>query len=265
MVFRVAALAVLFVAPLYAQSAAKTAAAPAALPEGRALVDRHVKEVGGREAILSHKSMHVKGTLSIPASGITGPIEIFGATNPDRVIVKTSIPGIGDIMEGFDGSHGWILSPMTGPMLKVGKELQQTKFDADFYSELRDAKKYTSIKTVEKTTCPEITAPASKPGEGRPCYKVALGRIDGVEDIDFYDVATGLRAGGINTRESSMGTMTVTSAVGGYKKFGNMLVATTQSQKVMGVEQAITLSSVEYDKVDPSVFGPPAEIKALIK
>lgn len=265
MLSRFAAFAVLFIAPVYAQSPAKTAPAPAALPDGRAIVDRHIKEVGGRDAILSHKSMHVKGTLSIPASGITGPIEIFGATSPDRVTVKTSIPGIGDIMEGFDGSHGWILSPMTGPMLKVGKELQQTKFDADFYSELRDPKKYPTIKTVEKTTCPEVSGAATKPPEGRSCFKVALSRIDGTEDIDFYDAGTGLRAGGVNTRESSMGTMTLTSAIGGYKKFGNVLVATTQSQKVMGVEQTITLSSVEYDKVDPSVFAPPAEIKALIK
>jgi hypothetical protein len=143
---------------------------------------------------------------------------------------------------------------MTGPMLKVGKELQQVKLDADFYSELRDPKKYITVKTVEKTTF-----------DGRPCYKVALSRIDGAEDFDFYDVATGLRAGGINTRESSMGTMTVTSVIGGYKKFGNLLVATTQSQKVMGVEQTITLTSVEFDKVDPSVFTPPAPIKALIK
>lgn len=265
MFLRFAAFAVLFAVPSYAQAPAKaTPAEAAALPDGRALVDRHIKEVGGREAILSHKSMHVKGTLAIPSSGITGPIEIFGAANPDRVTVKTTVPGIGEIMEGYDGSHGWILSPMTGPMLKVGKELQQTKFDADFYSELRDPKKYISVKTVEKTACPEAT-PAAKPAEGRQCYKVALSRVDGVEDIDFYDAGTGLRAGGINTRESSMGTITLTSAIGGYKKFGNILVATTQSQKVMGVEQTITLSSIEYDKVDPAVFAPPAEIKALIK
>lgn len=256
MFFRVAALAVLLVAPSYAQAPAKPAPAPAAaaLPDGRGIIDRHIKEIGGRAAVLGHTSMHVTGTLAVPASGITGPIEIFGAANPDRVMVKTSVPGIGDILEGFDGSHAWTLSPMTGPMLKVGKELQQTKLDADFYSELRDSKKYTSVKTVEQTTF-----------DGRQCYKVALSRIDGSEDFDFYDAATGLRAGGINTRESAMGTLTVTSVIGGYKKFGNLLVATTQSQKVMGVEQTITLSAVEFDKVDASVFTPPDAIKALIK
>jgi len=146
------------------------------------------------------------------------------------------------------------VSPMTGPMLKVGKELTQTKLDADFYSELRDPKKYPEVKTLEKATF-----------DGRPCYKLSIKRIDGIEDFDFYDVATGLRAGSINTRESPMGTLTMTSIEGGYKKFGKLMQATTVTQQVMGVEQKITLATVEYDTVQPSAFEPPAAIKALIK
>ena len=142
-------------------------------------------------------------------------------------------------MEGFDGSHGWSMSPMTGPMLKVGKELSQTKLDADFYSELRDPKSYPEVKTIEKTTF-----------DGRPCYKVSLKRIDGVEDFDFYDVATGLRAGSINTRETPNGVLTMTSIEGNYKKFGTLTQAMSVTQQVMGIEQKITLSTVEYDNVD---------------
>jgi hypothetical protein len=253
MFLRVATMAALLFAPFYAQAPAKSEPA-AALPDAREIINRHIKAIGGREAILAHKSLHAKGTLSIPASGISGPIELFGATGPDRMVVKTTVPGIGEIIEGFDGSHAWSVSPLTGPLLKVGKELSQTKLDADFYSELRDPKKYPMAKTLEKTTF-----------DGRPCYKVAMTRIDGSEDIDFYDVATGLRAGSINTRESQMGTLTLTSTEGGYKKFGKLLHATAVTQKVMGVEQVISLASVEYDKVDPSAFAPPAAIKALIK
>jgi hypothetical protein len=259
MILRSAALAALLVAPLYAQAPApapaqKPAPAAAELPDGREIINRHLKAIGGRDAVLGHKSLHVKGTLSIPSSGITGPIEISAAANPNRVIVKTLVPGIGEIMEGFDGSHGWMLSPMTGPMLKVNKELTQARLDADFYSELRDPKTYPTVKTVEKTTF-----------DGRQCYKVQLQRVDGIEDFDFYDAATGLRAGSINTRETPMGQMTVTTVSGGYKKFGNMLVPTTQSQKIMQIEQTITVSSIEFDKVDPAVFTPPDAIKALIK
>jgi hypothetical protein len=78
-------------------------------------------------------------------------------------------------------------------------------------------------------------------------------------------VASGLRAGSINTRETQMGTMTVSNVEGGYRKFGRITQATVVSQKIMGIEQKITLDTVEYDKVDLSVFEPPAVIKALIK
>ena len=248
-------LAALLLAPLSAQAPAPAKKETAvALPDARELINRHVKAVGGREAILAHKSMHAAGTLSVPSSGISGPMEIFGAANPNRVLVKTTVPGIGDILEGFDGSHGWSVSPMTGPMLKVGKELTQTKFDADFYSELRDPKSYPEVKTLELTTF-----------DGRSCYKVSLKRIDGMEDVDFYDAATGLRAGSINTRETQMGKLTMTSIEGGYKKFGKLTQATSVTQQVMGIEQKITLTTVEYDTVAASSFEPPPAIKALIK
>jgi hypothetical protein len=256
MSLRIAAVGLALSLPLYAQAPAakKAAPAPAAagLPDARSIVDRHIKAIGGREAILAHKSMHATGTLSVPASGISGPVDVYGAA-PNRALVKSSIAGIGEITDGFDGTHGWSINPMTGPSLKTGKELEQTRLDADFYSELRDPKTYT-LQTVEKTTF-----------DGRPCYKVSVKRPDGSEDFDFYDVDTGLRAGSINTRETQMGTMTVSNVESAYKKIGTLTQATTLTQKVMGVEQRITLNTVEYDKVDPSVFEPPAAIKALIK
>ena len=138
--------------------------------------------------------MRALGTLSVPASGISGPIEMIQAAEPNRIMLKTTVPGIGDILEGFDGSHAWSVSPMTGPMLKVGKELTQTKFDADFYKRTRDPKKYTTEDGRED----DVRRPALLQGR-------ASSRIDGVEDIDFYDVATGLRAGSTATRESPDG------------------------------------------------------------
>lgn len=256
-----AGVAMLFV-PLRAQTpavpkapaAAKAAAEDASLPAARDVLDRHVKAIGGREAVLSHKSAHATGTFSVPSSGMVGTIETFGAANPDRVVVRITIPGLGEMANGFDGSHGWAMTPMTGPMLQQGKELDQTRLDADFYGELRDSKKYSSMKTIEKTVF-----------EGRPCYKLSLVRKDGNEDFEFYDVENGLRAGSINTRESPMGTVTTTSVETDYRKFGNLLQATTLVQKMMGIEQKLTLSSIEYDTVSASVFELPPAIKALIK
>jgi hypothetical protein len=253
MFLRVATVAALLSASLYAQAPAKTPATPAALPSARDIINKHIKAVGGRDAILAHKSMRGTGTVSVAASGMNGTIEVFGAA-PNLQVVKISMGGIGEITEGFDGTHGWSVNPVTGPTLKVGKELDQVKLDADFYSDLRDPKTYPDVKTVDKITF-----------DGRPCYKVAMTRIDGSQDVDYYDVETGLRAGVEGTRETQMGTITQTSIESGYKKIGKLLQPMLLTTKAMGVEQKITLETVEYDAVQPSVFEPPAAIKALIK
>ena len=258
----VSALAALaFVTPLAASpqqpAAASKPAAPAAaaaLPSGREVVDRFVKAIGGRAAVLSHTSQHTTGTYAVPSSGLIGTMETFSAANPDRMLQKVAVPGVGEILTGYDGEHGWSVNPMMGPMLQEGKELAQARDDADFYLELRDPAKYKSITTVEKTAF-----------ENRPCYKVSLLRADGTEDFDFYDVGTGLRAGSINTRESPMGRVTSTSVEGEYKKFGNVLQATTLTVKAMGIEQRVTISAIEYDNVAASAFTPPEAVKALIK
>src|SRR5215212_6627225 len=120
MFLRLVTAAALLFAPLYAQAPAKPEPPAAALPDAREIINRHIKAIGGRDAILARKSMHAVGTLSIPAQGLGGPVEVFHAASPNRTHMKFSVSGIGDIAEGFDGSHGWSVSPMTGPMLKVG-------------------------------------------------------------------------------------------------------------------------------------------------
>ena len=265
----VAAMAVTFLAHGAPASAQDAPAAPHAarpeqsLPSGRDVIDRFVKAIGGREAVLSHKSMHITGKYEVPSSGLSGDMEIFTAANPDRAFQRVTIPGVGEILQGYDGERGWSINPVTGPMLQQGKELEQAKFDADFYSELRDSKSYKSITTVAKMTCPGTRSNPS--AEPRSCYKVSLVHLDGTEDFDFYDTETSLRVASIQTRESPMGTIASTNVSGDYKKFGNLLQPTSLVATVMGVDQKITVGAIEYDSVPASAFEPPASIKALIK
>lgn len=234
---------------------AKSAAKPAAtkLPAAREIIDRHIKEIGGRAAILAHSSAHAIGTASMPAAGITGKMEMFHA-KPNKFLQRISLPGIGDIEEGFDGKTGWTRSDLTGPILFDGKQLEERAFDADFYDELKSPERYESIATVEQTTFEE-----------RPVYKIRLVKKIGGEDVEFYDVQTGLRAGGVSTRESPMGPMQGTTSYGDYKKFGVLRQPATMKVTTLNVQMVMSILSMEYDTVDPAVFAPPPQIKALIK
>jgi hypothetical protein len=234
-----------------AQKAAE--ARQAQLPAARSILDKHLAAIGGRQAVLSHKSTHATGTLSMPAAGVTGAVEIYGA-HPNRSLLKVSLGGVGEVLEGFDGRHGWSISPMTGPMLLEGKQLEEKRFDSDFHGELRSDDRYLSLTTLERVDF-----------EGRACYKVRLVRKTGGEDLEFYDVATGLKAGSITTRETQMGTVTGTTVETDYRKFGNLLQPTTVRSQVGGLQQVITINSVDYDSVPASTFDLPAGIKALLK
>jgi hypothetical protein len=85
------------------------------------------------------------------------------------------------------------------------------------------------------------------------------------EDFEYYDVATGLKAGASGTREMPMGAVPSTQTQGDYKKFGGLLVPTTLKFSTMGIDQVFTFTTIELNEVNPAVFELPAQIKALIK
>jgi hypothetical protein len=143
---------------------------------------------------------------------------------------------------------------MTGPILAQGKELEQRRFDSDFLADLHLDTRFESMTTMEKADF-----------EGRPCFKVRLVKRVGGEEFEYYDVETGLKAGGISTRETAMGPVTGTTVETDYKRFGALLQPTTVKWSAMGLQQVITVSAIEYDDVDLSIFEPPAAVKALVK
>lgn len=247
-------LTALAVAPVQSTQTApaQTTAASTTLPTPKELFDRHLKTIGGREAVLGLSSRHTTGTMSIPASGIEGTLELFQA-KPNKSLMRVTLPGVGALEEGFDGTHGWSINPVTGPALMQGKQLDDRRQDSEFGLE-NELKNYTVMKTVERAEF-----------DGRQCYKVLATRKAGGEDTIYFDAATGLRAGSIGTRETAMGAITATTIESDYKPFGKILYATRIRQSAMGIEQVMTFTNVEHDKVDPSVFAIPAQIKALIK
>jgi hypothetical protein len=62
-----------------------------------------------------------------------------------------------------------------------------------------------------------------------------------------------------------MGPLNATAYEGDYKQFGKVKYATRLKIVSMGIEQLMTLNTIEHDTVDPTVFAIPPQIKALIK
>ncbi|MCC7291592.1 MAG: hypothetical protein IT449_05985 [Phycisphaerales bacterium] len=157
---------------------------------------------------------------------------------------------------GFDGTVAWSLS-MMGPSIMEGEQAEALKKQAEFHDEVRDLKKYKSVDTVDLADF-----------EGRKCYKLRLVEGEGEkaeESFEYYDAETGLQAGQISQRPGMGGSMEATMVFVEYKEFGGVKTPCKMVMKAMGMEQAITIASVEYDTVDPKVFDLPQEIKDLQK
>jgi len=232
-----------------------TDVSPAIAPslEAGTVYERVVEALGGRAALEQYTSAHAYGEFSLPAQGIQGDVEIFTAV-PNLFLVQVDIPGIGTVRTGYDGEVGWTVNPATGPMIMEGNQLDQMRQQADFLGPLNVEAYVDSASVVEETEF-----------GGKMCQKVRVVTKWGEEYFEFYDVATGLPAGSIRTQESPMGGIETTSVLSDYKDFGGILGASRTVQSMMGMDQIITVNTVEYDTVDSTVFELPSEIKAMMR
>ncbi len=230
-----------------------SAQAQAPLPPAKDLLARHIAAIGGEDAIRKRTAVHTVGEFSLPAMGLSGPLEAFQAT-PNKYVARVSIANVGEVRRGFDGTTGWSIHPAEGPRLLEGAELSELRDESDLRSTLRDSALVASMETVEKTEM-----------GGTACYRVKLAWKSGRETTDCYAVDTGLLVGTTRVLSSPMGPVDVITLYSDYTAFGPIKLPASTRQQIMGQEQVLKYTSVEFGAVDPSVFELPPEIKALKK
>ena len=240
----------LSVAPAVAQPA-PAAEVPPALPSAAEVFQRYRQAIGGTDVLRRHRSRRIAGRFELSGQAIGGSLEILSAA-PDKVILRMELGGLGRVERGFDGTIGWSLDPAVGPRLLQGRELDELRDSAEFYSELKDPSRFTSASVTGRTMF-----------EGRECYVVRLVRRSGIEVTEYYDASSGLIAGSRMNSTSAMGSVPTTTVVDEYRTFDGVLMPTKVRQRAMGVESVLTTTSVEHNRVPPAAFVPPAEIAAL--
>ena len=237
-----------------APAAVSRPAESATLPAAKDVIARYVAAIGGRAALVKHSSMRSMGKFEMPGAGLKGDLLLVQA-KPNKMALTLNVAGMGEIVTAYNGTAGWSINPMQGPRVLEGQELAQLRDDAGFESMLRSGPSIRSVETVER-------------GEmgGQPCFKVKVTYTSGREVVDCYGTETGLLVGSVTKQESPMGVVEVTTLVGDYKDFGGLKSATSMRQKMMGQEQVMTLTNIEYDRPeDAAAFVPPPAIQTMLK
>jgi len=223
------------------------------LPSAKDLIAKYVTSTGG-EQWKGHKSYRMKANMDMPAQGISASMEVMHIF-PNLIYSKVEIPGMGAVLSGYDGKAAWQVNPMTGPQLLDGAQLEQQKAQSDpNYAFTRQSPDLVSSETVEKTTL-----------GGQECYRVKHTWKGGRETFDCFSTADGLLVASQQKQATPMGELDVTQTMGAYKDFGGIKRPTTLTQEVMGQQQILTISSFEWDTVDPKEMVVPDEIKKLME
>lgn len=228
----------------------QVASAQQQLPAASALVTRYVAAING-SAIMNAKSIVTKGGMSMPSAGINGTV-VMTQAGANQMQMVTTIPGMGDIQAGYDGTIAWAADPMQGPRILTGKEMEQIRDEADRRATIRDPQLFSEMKTVADTTM-----------NGEKCFEVKLTWKSGRETFDCYSAATGLLVGSRTIQTTSMGAVPVVTYFTDYKKFGDVTAPAKTTMEMMGQQQILTISSIELGS--GAVITPPPAVQALAK
>jgi len=226
-----------------------------ALPSAKEVLNRHVTAIGGLDAITAINSMQQSGTMEMAAMGLSAELSM-AAAKPNKMSLTMSIPGIGEMQQGFNGEIGWDNNPMSGPRLAEGEELTNRKESSSFLESFGvfDPARYTSMEVVEKTTF-----------AGEDAYKVKMVRKVGPSSMEYFSVATGLRIGSQTTVVSPMGALEINATLSDYKQFGAVKLPTKMAQSQAGQDMVMTFTNVKFNEVTDAAFALPEAVKALVK
>ena len=221
-------------------------------PTPQELLQKNIELMGGKDAWMKIKDITMKGEFVIAGAGMGGPIMIRQKA-PNQQLTTINISGIGEVKEGFDGTNGWEINPMTGPALKKGVALEQAARSAKFSALLNPLDGLTDARTT-----------GTEEFAGQPCWEVTAQGPGG--DVNMYFVkSTGAIRGMSMTADSPMGPLNVITEMKDCKKFGDVMITTTMTISMMGQSQNITITDVTFDPIDSSVFDLPPQIATMVK
>ena len=223
------------------------------LPSADELIARHIEAVGGEEKLREIKHLTMKGRMEFVGMGISGPVRTY-ASAPHYSYTEMEFQGVGSILQGFDGTHAWLIEPMSGPMLLDGATLAQTRRDSDFYKQLEMERWYPERRTVEKTTF-----------EDQPVYEVEMTTESGEVFTFYYHRETGLQIGMSGSMHSPMGEAKTTTILNAYRDVGGMKIPHEVTTRVMHIQQKLTIEEVSTDEIDASRYELPRPIRTLVR
>jgi hypothetical protein len=227
-------------------SKAANAQTVAATPTVEQILNRYVEALGGRAAIEKLNSREARGSFEIAGTPLKGTVEAYNKA-PNKMANFTRVPGLGDLFEGYDGTISWTLDPTNGLRERSGMELVQSKFDSEFYKEIKLKEFYAKmeVKGTEKIN-------------GREAYRIIATPEKGSLEKLYFDVQTGLLMRTDVVRESPQGKTSFEVYYDDYREVDGVKFPFVQRWTTPDYNATIKYDSVKHNTaIDDTKFSKP--------
>jgi hypothetical protein len=246
---RSAGLANLLLLLIFAVSPSRAQPAPSQdLPSVDKILEHSIAATGGREAWLRLTSMHIKSDVSVSDPQMNGTLEIFSQA-PDQQSECFRLQAGVFFCRAFDGKNGWSDSSNEGLKDLEGKELEEIKRDADFYSELDRKRQYRDMK---------VTGDAEF--DGLKVYVIQAVRSDGQRQELYFAKDTGLHAGTKDLNDDA--SQVKTSYFEDYQQVAGPAVKIPTKLRVVTdkMNMRVVITEVEPNvRISSDIFKKPAK------
>jgi len=201
------------------------------------------------------RSVRDVGTMELPAVGISATAESYTVA-PNRTVNRASIPGIGEVTAGTDGTVGWSINPLQGPRVLVDRELSQVMESADLQANL----------LFPDEQFRDLVTEARLEFAGEAAYRVRMVRRDsGRESWRFFSVRTGLLIGSEMATVSDLGEVRTTLAYHDFRPVDGVLFP-MRIETMAGMNRMVlTVREKTLNQVPDTVFAVPAVVRPLIR
>lgn len=228
------------------------------LTTAKQVIQFHVKSLGGRAKLEAVKTITTKASMLIPGGPngeMNADLNLLQKSNKFSLVMN--IASVGDIQQGSDGKHFWIIMPFQGERLMDDNEqaLSKQQFSSPFPS-LSWADNYDG----------KIKLDGTEDVDDAKCYKVVFKPKDGKPLTRFFDVKSGRLLKMNSIQSNPAGEMEVTIFPSDFKEVDGITIPFTQITQVNGGDITMKTESVKFNvKIEDKQFEMPDAIKKLVK
>jgi hypothetical protein len=224
--------------------APQPAAAVSGVRTPDAILADSIAATGGLATWNAHRTVHFKVTVSLKAMALDGPAEHF-LTRTDKSLVRTTVTGVGLVLEGTNGQVFWSKDPVNGIRFLDGAEAEQARIEASWNSDIEAHRLFTKIEL------------ATDPPAGQECL-VMTPRI-GPPLRNCYDRQTHLQVSQEGVRVTPQGDIPFRSTESDWRTIGGLKIPYFSEGQMGPVTVVTTVNEVAFDEpMEDRMFEPPA-------